>query len=196
MRRVGAGSLGMSSIFPQVIPSAIMVHSPFAIPDVPQTLKKTMNTKRSLIQICLLGALLLQAFTSGAQTATKIAGGGYHSLFLKSHDSLWGMGYNLYGQSGNGSHLATDLPGQILAGLAAGFNQISVRPLSNGNQRLSYVGLAGTNYALDRAFKLSPSTWVPQVTNPAGAGGVLVIPNTPNRPPTISGAPVPCRGNS
>jgi hypothetical protein len=45
--------------------------------------------------------------------------------------------------------------------------------------RLSFVGLTGTNYALDRTSKLSPATWVPQVTNPAGVGGVLVFTNTP-----------------
>jgi hypothetical protein len=45
---------------------------------------------------------------------------------------------------------------------------------------LSFVGLVGTDYALDRSFSLSPANWVPQVTNPAGAGGVLVLTNTPN----------------
>src|SRR5580704_4338737 len=62
-----------------------------------------MNTKRSLIQICLLGAALLTAFSSEAQlTVTKIAAGGYHNLFLKSDGSLWAMGYNEYGQLGDG----------------------------------------------------------------------------------------------
>ena len=46
--------------------------------------------------------------------------------------------------------------------------------------QLSFVGIAGTNYALDRSFSLSPANWVPQATNPAGAGGVLVFTNTPN----------------
>ena len=41
--------------------------------------------------------------------------------------------------------------------------------------------MAGTNYELDRSFSLSPANWVPQATNPAGAGGALVFTNTPNR---------------
>lgn len=46
--------------------------------------------------------------------------------------------------------------------------------------RLSYEGVAGTNYALDRTFSLSPVNWVPMVTNTAGTDGVLVLTNTPN----------------
>jgi hypothetical protein len=47
-----------------------------------------MQTNRNPIQLCLLGAMLLQALTSGAQPVTKIAVGEYHSLFLKSDGSL------------------------------------------------------------------------------------------------------------
>jgi hypothetical protein len=42
------------------------------------------------------------------------------------------------------------------------------------------VGIAGTNYALDWSASLSPPNWLPQATNPAGAGGALVFTNTPN----------------
>src|SRR5580658_9933174 len=75
-----------------------------------------MNTKRSLIQICLLGAALLTAFSSEAQlTVTKIAAGGYHNLFLKSDGSLWAMGYNEFGQLGDGTTNSTDQPEMIVA---------------------------------------------------------------------------------
>ena len=37
-----------------------------------------------------------------ASGVIAIAAGGYHSLFIKSDGSLWGMGYNGYGQLGNG----------------------------------------------------------------------------------------------
>ena len=40
--------------------------------------------------------------------------------------------------------------------------------------------MVGTNYELDRSFSLSPANWVPQATNPAGAGGALVFTNTLN----------------
>ena len=40
-----------------------------------------MKTKRNLILIWLLCAMLLQTATCGAQTVTKVAGGGCHSLF-------------------------------------------------------------------------------------------------------------------
>jgi hypothetical protein len=75
---------------------------------------KIMKINRNLIQLCLLGAVLLQAATGGAQPVTKIAAGGYHSFFLKSGGSLWGMGRNDYGQLGDGSYNQTNWPEKIL----------------------------------------------------------------------------------
>ena len=118
--------------------------------------------------------------TSGV---TAVAAGSGHSLFLKNDGSLWAMGDNFPGQLGDGTTdsgtYETNLPEQIVAG-PPGYNQITIRPLGNGNVGLSYVGMAGTNYELDRSFSLSPADWIPQVTNPAGAGGVLVFTNTLN----------------
>ena len=110
---------------------------------------------------------------------TAIAGGTEHSLFLKSDGSLWATGFNGYGQLGDGTYNNTNLPEQIVAG-PPGYNQIAVQLLSGGNVDLSFVGIAGTNYALDRSFSLSPANWVPLATNPAGAGGVLVFTNMPD----------------
>ena len=61
-----------------------------------------MNAKRILIQICMAAALALTALTCGAQAVTAAAGGGFHSLFLKSDGSLWGMGLSYYGELGDG----------------------------------------------------------------------------------------------
>ena len=62
-----------------------------------------------------------------------------------------------------------------------GYNQITGQLLTNGSLRLSFVGLTGTNYALDRTLNLSPANWVPQATNYANADGVLVFTNIPNK---------------
>jgi hypothetical protein len=59
-----------------------------------------------------------------------------------------------------------------------GFNQIAPQLLDGGDLRLSFFGLAGTNYALDCTFNLSPANWLPLATNPADASGVLVFTNT------------------
>ena len=57
---------------------------------------------------------LPQEIVAGGVTA--IAAGGYHSLFLKSDGSLWGMGWSLYGQLGDGApHVSTNLPEKIVA---------------------------------------------------------------------------------
>ena len=115
-----------------------------------------------------------------AGNVTAIDGGGYHSLFLKSDGSLWGMGDNEYGQLGDGTYNTTDLPEQILAAN----NQISLwlsgQLLGTGDMQLSFVGIAVANYALDRSFNLAPPNWVPQLTNATDAGGVLVFTNTPD----------------
>jgi alpha-tubulin suppressor-like RCC1 family protein len=102
-----------------------------------------MKIKNSLIQICVLSALLLLEFTSGAQPVTKIAAGHFHSLFLKSDGSLWAMGDNTYGELGDGSNSTipfqfhgTNFPEQIVASnvteIAAG-NDFSLFFKSDGS---------------------------------------------------------------
>ena len=64
--------------------------------------------------------------------------------------------------------------------LPPGYNQISIQLQSTGDICLSFAGVPGWYYALDRSFSLSPADWVPQATNFADAGGVLVFTNTPD----------------
>jgi len=121
-----------------------------------------------------------------ASNVTAIAAGDYHSLLLKSDGSLWAMGENEYGQLGDGTYGGTlgytNLPELIIA--APGCDLISCHILATGQMQLCFVGIAGTNYALDRTFNLSQADWIPQVTNPAGPFGVLVFTNTPD--PTMN----------
>jgi alpha-tubulin suppressor-like RCC1 family protein len=111
-----------------------------------------------------------------ARNVTAIAAGNEHSLFLKSDGSLWAMGDNLDGDLGDGTGAPVNLPKQILGA----YNLISFQPLIGGNMQFSFVGIAGTNYALDRSFSLAPPNWFPQVTNPANSFGALVFTNTPS----------------
>lgn len=82
-----------------------------------------MKARCALIRTCLLAGMLLHAFTSSAQTITKIASGSEagHSFFLKNDGSLWGMGDDTYGQLGDGTNgifgdtfVATNRPEQIV----------------------------------------------------------------------------------
>jgi alpha-tubulin suppressor-like RCC1 family protein len=111
-----------------------------------------------------------------ASGVTAIAAGQFHSVFLKSDGSFWGMGYNSNGELGDRTLNNTNRTEQILAA----YNRIAVQLVSGGKVRLSFVGLDGTNYALDRTFNLAPVNWVPQTTNRADSVGVLVLTNTPN----------------
>jgi alpha-tubulin suppressor-like RCC1 family protein len=114
-----------------------------------------------------------------AHGVIAIAAGFEDSLLIKNDGSLWAMGYNAAGELGDGTYNNTNRPEQIVAG-PPGYNRISVQLLSGGNVGLSYVGMAGTNYELDRTFSLSAANWVPQATNPAGTGGILIFTNTPD----------------
>ena len=86
------------------------------------------------------------------------------------------MGYNRFGQLGDGTFNDTNRPKQILGA----YNQISGKLLTNGNWGLSFVGVATANYALDWAANLSAPNWVPQLTNSANSIGVLLFTNTPD----------------
>lgn len=72
----------------------------------------------------------------------------------------------------------------VVASLAVtfppGYNQFSGKLLANGNMRLSFVGIPGRFYVMDRSYSLSPANWIPQVTNSTSSDGVLVFTNRPN----------------
>jgi len=62
-----------------------------------------------------------------------------------------------------------------------GFNQLSSQFLGGNRMRLSYVGSNGISYALDRSYNLAPpANWIPQITNLAGANGLLIFTNLAN----------------
>jgi len=117
-----------------------------------------------------------------SSNVTAVASRGGHTLFIKG-GSLWGMGLNTSGQlgDGNANDFETNRPILIVTG-TPGYNLISAQLVNDGSGRviLPFVGIAGTNYALDRSFSLASPSWVPQATNSAGTGGVLAFTNTPN----------------
>lgn len=57
----------------------------------------------SLIMLTLSAADSRLSTIFAAPTVTKVAGGFDHTLFLLSDGSLWGIGYNAYGQLGDGT---------------------------------------------------------------------------------------------
>jgi len=111
-----------------------------------------------------------------ASGVSAISAGYEHSLFIKNDGSLWVMGGNNDGELGDGTLINANLPEQILAA----YNLIVSQLLNDSSMRLSFVGIAGTNYALDRSFNLAPANWIPQLTNPANSFGALVFTNPPD----------------
>jgi hypothetical protein len=114
-----------------------------------------------------------------ASDVKAISAGQWHSVFVMSDGSLWAMGWNEYGQLGDGtSNYRTNRPEQILGP----YNQIQTtgRLMGGTNMQLNFVGIASANYALDRSASLSPPNWIPQATNTASSYGPLVFTNTPD----------------
>jgi alpha-tubulin suppressor-like RCC1 family protein len=55
------------------------------------------------------------ATCGAAPTVTQVAAGFYHTLFVESDGSLWAMGYNNYGQLGDGTTNDSHVPKLIVA---------------------------------------------------------------------------------
>ena len=64
-----------------------------------------------------------------------------------------------------------------------GFNQVSAG-VDGGNAVLQYLGIPGTNYALEITHDLPATNWVPVITNPASANGYLYFTNPISLSPT------------
>jgi alpha-tubulin suppressor-like RCC1 family protein len=115
-----------------------------------------------------------------AGNVKAFAAGYVHSLFAKNDGSFWGMGFDGYGELGDGvsyasfsSQNATNRPEENLAA----FNQVAVQPTSGGTLQFSYVGLAGGDYGLDSSPDLAQPNWSPVLTNAANSFGALIFTN-------------------
>lgn len=87
------------------------------------------------------------AASQAAPTVTQIAAGGYHSLFLKSDGSLWGMGLNEYGELGDGTLTNQFLAEQIVSSnvtaiAAGGLHSLFLTPSTNRLVDLRAMGSA------------------------------------------------------
>jgi alpha-tubulin suppressor-like RCC1 family protein len=116
-----------------------------------------------------------------ASNVVAIAAGVAHSLFVLNDGSLWVMGSDSSGQLGDGRSYGCNAkrPERIYP-IPARYNQISGQAMNATKMRLSFAGLAGASYALDRSFSLTPPNWIPQATNFAGPDGIILFTNTPN----------------
>ncbi len=61
----------------------------------------------------------------------------------------------------------------------AGYNQINAQAVGGGKVKLTFAGLPGVNYAVDRTFNLLPVIqWTPLSTNFTDSSGSLILTNT------------------
>src|ERR1039458_6520045 len=100
-----------------------------------------------LIQFILMALLLRATVAPAALTVTNIVLGcdSYHSLFLKSDGSLWGMGGNVTGQLGDGTFSNAYKPEEILAG--------GVTAIAAGNAHSLFIKSDGSLWVMgDNSF--------------------------------------------
>jgi alpha-tubulin suppressor-like RCC1 family protein len=111
-----------------------------------------------------------------ASNVVAIAGGGLHSLFLRSDGSLWAVGYNVVGELGDGTYNQTNQPELIVAS--------NVTAISAGYANSMFIKSNGSLWAMgwNRRGELGDGTY--NNTN---------RPETRRTPPrTISGVSAPC----
>jgi alpha-tubulin suppressor-like RCC1 family protein len=106
-----------------------------------------------------------------ASGVTAIAAGALHSLFLKSDGSLWTMGYNYYGQLGDGfTNLNSAIPEQIFPASQPMLN--SALSSQADLQFNATCGFGGNFYLLGSTDMTLPvSQWTPLATNAVTARG-------------------------
>ncbi len=131
-----------------------------------------MKTLKLLPLLLLFVAMLLIPITSGAQTVTNIAPGceAHHSLYLKSDGSLWAMGYNNFGELGDGFPSNYSLPEQICPSQQPVLSStLSSQPNLQFN---ATCGFGGKFYLLGSADMTLPlNQWSPLRTNSVTARG-------------------------
>jgi len=113
-----------------------------------------------------------------AANNSALIAGYYYNSQLKTCASIWAGKFNnnqVGVSSANNKHEL-----QSTVSIIRGSNLITIELLKDGNVRLTYLGNAGMNYALERSSSLGNPNWVSLVTNTAPSGGVLVITNTPD----------------
>jgi len=126
-------------------------------------------------------ALTVSAVTQGANgtvsfTSTNVT---YTSTSAASSDSF------TYTVSDGLGGTATGTVSVTLTSGGGTFNQLSVTPIEGGALQFLYLGIPGTNYALEVTHSLSGEvTWSPVQTNPASGTGSLVFTNMPSLMPT------------
>jgi alpha-tubulin suppressor-like RCC1 family protein len=135
-----------------------------------------MKTKLRLMHLGLLTAALLAGYAPAqnfsAWPVTKIAAGGFHSLFIKSDGTMWGMGDNSSGQLGLGASVTNvnvpDLLTNSVGLIAAGDNHSlfvsgSGRSLwamgANSNGQLG-DGTTANHYVPEKIFTVTGSAFV------------------------------------
>jgi alpha-tubulin suppressor-like RCC1 family protein len=136
-----------------------------------------MKTKRNLMQLCLLGVALLNAFSGRAQTVTKVVtkvvAGENDTFFLKSDGSLWGMGANTYGELGDSTTAEVNYPEQIMPSgvMAVAVGQYHTLFLET-NGSLWVMGYNDEGQLGDGTYGVAHSRSMPEQIMP---GGVMAI---------------------
>ncbi len=106
--------------------------------------------------------------TSDPVSVQAVAAGGDHSLFLAGDGTLWGMGYNGYGQLGAGAGSIVATPVQIAA---------DVRAMAAGDQHSLFIKTDGTLWGMgyNRLGQLGDGTAADRPTPVAIAADVWQV---------------------
>ena len=113
--------------------------------------------------------LLLPAVAVQAATVTEISAGVYHSLFVRSDGSLWGMGGDPHGQLGDGTYIERHIPVQVVPP-----PQILSVDLSGVNFAMSFMTVSSQSYTVQANLDLTTTNWF-ACTNFSGNGLIMPV---------------------
>ena len=125
----------------------------------------------------------VSAVSSPTSNGGQVTTDGVNVIYTASSSYVGSDSFTYTVNDGHGGTVTATITVTVSAN-GEGFNRLSPpSPIANGTVVLSYLGIPGTNYALDWATNLTaPVNWMPVATNSAGANGILNFTNTSSEP--------------
>ena len=76
--------------------------------------------------------------------------GGFHSIYLKSDGTAWGLGNNGLGRLGDGTTSNSNVPVQVASAVSSPFGEVGLKETAGGRHHTIYLRSDGTVWAVGK----------------------------------------------